>query len=194
MRDQDQKGPRVYHYGAALQGIADEHADVLTPRQRKALYEAAALLWDRTPAPTNTGLGDLDLDGLEKVARAAPQWEWSNEDSEIWSDEPYRLLAETVPLDGDPRAKEGFGAQELAIAEHIATFDPPTVIKLIAAARSPQPAAPEGRMREAVARIIGANVEPSAAWCDCEAPEPAEGVALVSEDCPIHGGRPERWS
>lgn len=25
--------------------------------------------------------------------------------------------------------------------------------------------------------------------CDCENPEPASGVALVSEDCPIHGGR-----
>jgi hypothetical protein len=25
--------------------------------------------------------------------------------------------------------------------------------------------------------------------CDCEDPEPASGVALVSEDCPIHGGK-----
>jgi hypothetical protein len=30
---------------------------------------------------------------------------------------------------------------------------------------------------------------PDADQCDCENPEPASGVALVSEDCPIHGGR-----
>lgn len=40
--------------------------------------------------------------------------------------------------------------------------------------------------REAIGRL-----EPE---CDCEAPEPAEGVALVSETCPVHGGTPERWS
>jgi hypothetical protein len=74
---------------------------------------------------------ELDLEALKKVALEAPQWAWSSEDSEIWSDEPYRLLAETVPLDGDPRAKEGFGVQELAIANHIANFDPPTVLSLL---------------------------------------------------------------
>jgi hypothetical protein len=45
-RKSEDAAPRVYHYGAALHGIADEHADVLTPRQRKALYEAGNLLWD----------------------------------------------------------------------------------------------------------------------------------------------------
>jgi hypothetical protein len=37
---------KVHHLGAALQFIADEHADVLTPRQIEALYRAAAKLWD----------------------------------------------------------------------------------------------------------------------------------------------------
>jgi len=30
--------------------------------------------------------------------------------------------------------------------------------------------------------------------CDCENPEPADGVALVSEECPVHGGDEARWS
>lgn len=38
--------PCVHHHGAALRGIADQHADVLTPRQIKALYEAGDLLQD----------------------------------------------------------------------------------------------------------------------------------------------------
>lgn len=29
------------------------------------------------------------------------------------------------------------------------------------------------------------------AECDCEAPEPDEGVALVSNECPIHNLRPQ---
>lgn len=37
--------PKVHHIGAALQGIADEHADILTPRQTEALYQAASKLW-----------------------------------------------------------------------------------------------------------------------------------------------------
>lgn len=37
--------PKVHHLGAALQGIADEHANVLTPRQIEALYQAAKKLW-----------------------------------------------------------------------------------------------------------------------------------------------------
>lgn len=38
------------------------------------------------------------------------------------------------------------------------------------------------------------SIPPSQAVCDCENPEPSEGVALISEDCPIHGGTAERWS
>lgn len=40
--------PLVHHIGVALQAIADQHADILTPREVEALYEAATLLWDRT--------------------------------------------------------------------------------------------------------------------------------------------------
>jgi len=45
--DPDPK-PAVHHLGAALQTIADEHADVLTPRQTNALYKASRKLWDDT--------------------------------------------------------------------------------------------------------------------------------------------------
>lgn len=37
--------------------------------------------------------------------------------------------------------------------------------------------------------ICGFKPVRSAAECDCENLEPASGVALVSEDCPIHGGK-----
>lgn len=41
---------KVYHLGTVLQAIADFHADILTPRQVAALYDAAKKLWDgRTP-------------------------------------------------------------------------------------------------------------------------------------------------
>jgi len=43
--------PKVHHLGAALQGIADEHADVLTPRQIEALYQAASRVWEGDPDP-----------------------------------------------------------------------------------------------------------------------------------------------
>jgi len=52
--------PKVYHYGAALQGIADEHAGVLTPRQVVALYRAAGLLWDVPADPIKGAPTDAD--------------------------------------------------------------------------------------------------------------------------------------
>ena len=38
--------PKVWHFGAALQGIASDHADILNPREIKTLYLAAAQLWN----------------------------------------------------------------------------------------------------------------------------------------------------
>lgn len=72
----------VYHLGAALQGIADERADILTPRQTKALYLAASKLWgDDTTEPTPemvkagatvaelSSLPDSGPDGWEQYAK-----------------------------------------------------------------------------------------------------------------------------
>lgn len=41
--------PKVHHLGAALQAIADNHADILTPRETEALYQAASKLWVDEP-------------------------------------------------------------------------------------------------------------------------------------------------
>lgn len=82
--------PKVHHLGAALQGIADCHADVLNPRQIEALYQSAERLWGDDPAPSDQekldypaifseireqGLRDLVgelVEALEPFARAAP--------------------------------------------------------------------------------------------------------------------------
>lgn len=47
------------------------------------------------------------------------------------------------------------------------------------------------RLRAALAdpRNDRVTSQPDSDQCDCENPEPETGVALVSEDCPIHGGR-----
>lgn len=37
------------HIGAAVQAIADDHADILSPREVALLYAAAARLWDEPP-------------------------------------------------------------------------------------------------------------------------------------------------
>jgi hypothetical protein len=37
--------PKVHHIGVGLQCIADNHADVLNPREIKTLYIAARKLW-----------------------------------------------------------------------------------------------------------------------------------------------------
>lgn len=54
--------PKVLHLGVALQGIADYHADVLTPRQIEACYQAAAKLWD---APATTDQDTLIVENLD---------------------------------------------------------------------------------------------------------------------------------
>lgn len=55
--------PKVHHLGAALQGIADEHANVLTPRQIEALYQAAKKLW----SPPDPAVGATVSDrGIER--------------------------------------------------------------------------------------------------------------------------------
>lgn len=56
------KRPKVYHIGAALQGIADAHAEKLSSREREALYQAAYKLWDDGDAlakPSSPAGGDV---------------------------------------------------------------------------------------------------------------------------------------
>lgn len=43
--------PKVHHLGVILQFIADYNANVLTPRQIKALYLASEKLWDNDDKP-----------------------------------------------------------------------------------------------------------------------------------------------
>ena len=59
---------KVYHLGAALQGIADEHADVLSRRQISALYIAAAFVWDMTNIPASA---DRNPEGEKPEALSA---------------------------------------------------------------------------------------------------------------------------
>lgn len=46
-------------------------------------------------------------------------------------------------------------------------------------------------LRSTFQQIMRQVVKPSRGplVCDCQNPEPASGVALVSESCPIHGGQ-----
>lgn len=83
--------------------------------------------------PPEPAVCDLDLDALEKVARWAAAVVPG-----AWRYEKYHRVwdANTNPV-CKPYGKT-FGAQE-SFGEHIATFDPPTVLKLIAAARSVRP-------------------------------------------------------
>lgn len=102
------------------------------------------------PTPSVTVAG-VDLDALEKVARAADRGAngggWSIDPIPNYQGDPDLvgsaivspavMIAEVrgaTQIDGkrwDPNAN---------LAEHIATFDPPTVLKLIALARSQEPA------------------------------------------------------
>lgn len=76
------------------------------------------------------GLEGLDLAELEKAAREAGPEEWNVDPASgvdlVW--------------DGRQPVAQGLSDRFRAVAAHIATFDPPTVLKLIAAARQSSPA------------------------------------------------------
>lgn len=95
---------------------------------RLALEYAAAAFY----ASSGAGACDLDLDALEAVARAATeQREWVAVDGllKVFAGPPdARGFARRTWVQATPRDRD-----------HIAAFDPPTVLKLIAAARSVRP-------------------------------------------------------
>jgi hypothetical protein len=100
-----------------------------------------------TAEPKTSDVPGIDLDGLEKVAREATQERWKavvdqrrinrwrvdSQDDQAW-------IADIV------QATRGYFPECAARAAHIAAFDPPTVLALIALARSAQP--PQAREAE----------------------------------------------
>lgn len=179
--------PKVYHVGTALQGIADEHADVLHPRQIEALYQAANYLWDEAAldaAPQSEGecelCGDTGLCGFdpgpqfcnckagrgaiaeyrrhEALSRHAPQ-------SEGVGDDERAELAEALTEWGDQC--EGV------------TDDGRTLLHRAAAALS-RPA-PAGQRDD----IRAATIEECARVADAEAAKLRARKALFDEDTAV---------
>lgn len=103
---------------------------------------AALDVFESQPAPAVSG---LDLDALEAVARAATPG-------------PWHQGAHYIGAGGEPHDPEVQVGQASVIpdAKHMAAFDPPTVLALIAAAR---PAPVEGDERERLARIVMEHLE-----------------------------------
>lgn len=106
------------------------------------------------PAPVSGDVEGLDLDVLEKVAREATPGHW-HQAGLPWfqtgagvlagSPDPHigYMIADTEPWDGDREEyAENGGQLNIASADadaaHIATFDPPTVLKLISTLRAQQ--------------------------------------------------------
>ena len=85
----------------------------------------------------------LDLDELERVAREATQGEWVSFDRDTASNiysagNNGSLLAVCHSYTTDVSEKRPNAARRKANATYIATFDPPTILTLIAAARRPE--------------------------------------------------------
>jgi|GEM_PF-1300580 hypothetical protein len=93
----------------------------------------------------------LDLDALEAVAKAAQQGPWSAdldrhcETRGIWDDRPGEemIIGSYVAADGYDSVAWQYGSDENLT--HIATFDPPTVLALIAELRAARAAIREAR-------------------------------------------------
>jgi hypothetical protein len=130
------------------------------------------------------------------VARAATQKPWfrSGGRSDLY-DGNRPLNGHGICLEGDKqdtiahvffdkRTGEGFSD-----ANHIATFDPPTVLKLIALARLNPPAASGGGDKEGF-MVSQGNLPPPSAAQDAEMWAPctecgAEPLIMHREDCPV---------
>lgn len=101
-------------------------------------------------------IDELDLDALEAVAKAA-----RDEIAGSWT---YLDIGEVVldetDGDGDSAAVIATLCDEILIpdliGEHIATFDPPTVLKLIAAARPQEKGVEADRVRLALIQMVEA--------------------------------------
>jgi hypothetical protein len=89
---------------------------------------------DPTPAPAIPDEAALDLDALEQVAQAATLY--PNREEGGWIRDPDTPLLILAPKQSN--GWDGIGIADVrkdADAEFIATFDPPTVLALIDAAR-----------------------------------------------------------
>ena len=83
-------------------------------------------------------MSDLDLDKLEAVAEAAIEGEWSTDERALPRVGATRYSAITrvvVARDGEHEMQVSSWSGTEANATHIATFDPPTVLALIAEVR-----------------------------------------------------------
>ena len=128
----------------------------------------------------------LDLDELERVAREATPGPWMKHDHEgpysfdkpaewvgyAWvgfgGESDGRFQGVVADLDRRKDASPAYRAQAAADAKHIATFDPPTILTLIAAARPPGCVNHDDRAR--VTNLDGDNLcqECADAWVRAE--------------------------
>ncbi|MBN7792416.1 ead/Ea22-like family protein [Microbacterium esteraromaticum] len=131
---------------------------------------------------------DLDLDALEAVARAATPgpWEWEPPSDEQWPSGDEPLVTSNPGEDGYPDvvlSGWGYDASGTEASDedrgHIATFDPPTVLALIARVKEAERemharelhhfeeeqkrAKAEARLRDAEA-VVGRVAEVLAKW------------------------------
>lgn len=102
--------------------------------QLRILARAALDVFESQPAPAVSG---LDLDALEAVAKAATPGPWVTSTT-VWTDDA--LCVDVPDGEGDEVAlawEVGGGIAGMARedATYVATFDPPTVLALIAAVR-----------------------------------------------------------
>jgi hypothetical protein len=97
---------------------------------------------------------DLDLDALEKVARAATQGEWTFDvRPQHWAAGGKYLGYE----DGSGLIINHVTASDI---EHFATFDPPTVLKLIAAVRNRRADTASGGRGEGISAVAESTDAP----------------------------------
>lgn len=131
------------------QECAEITADIARQSASSPLTDHAA------SAAGNDGVCDVDLDALEKVAREISDDDWFVDDDGVGGFNVRTGMDGDV--DGDTGQHLVIGGGLIAsipdvggdydVANFIATFDPPTVLKLIAAARlSPTPPAPSDRV------------------------------------------------
>ncbi|MCR5875112.1 hypothetical protein LRS10_13520 [Phenylobacterium sp. J426] len=98
---------------------------------RASAWQPAVLTLNASQSPRESSPPDgaeLDLDGLEKVARAATHglpcgWKYQVASATVVTNPGLGLLV--------ARPHEGAIIRAEAVGEHIATFDPPTVLRLI---------------------------------------------------------------
>ena len=140
----------------------------------------------------------LDLDELERVAREATPGEWVSFDRDTASNiysagNNGSLLAVCHSYTTDISEKRPNAARRKANATYIATFDPPTILTLIAAAR---PAVVSDEVVEAMARgfLEGLNEGRS---LEFDALQPGDWAelrsAMRSALALLPGGVPDGW-